>query len=159
MSEAFSKVDLSKEPEVEEPEVLEQKEEEKKESSEKTLGEALQAFPDSPNDADIEKWKQEFGEVLCSTMSETELYIFRPITRQEFVNLQLHITKAQQQGNVITNYDVEQKVVETCVLWASPPGVESLERKAGTLTALNEQIMQQSNFVNPAFASQYVVKL
>ena len=157
MSDNFSQIDLSKIPEInqEEPE----KEEPQEQPKEKTLGEVLQAFHGAPDDAQIEKWKVAFGEILCSTLSEVELFIFRPISRQEWLNLQAYIAQAQQQNKPVSASDVESKVVETCVLWASPPGVDSLDKKAGTIGTLNEQIMQQSNFVNPAYASQFVVKL
>jgi hypothetical protein len=160
MSDELSGVDLSKPPEQEEPE--EQKAEEtteEPEKKEKSLGEVLQEFPGAPNDADIEKWKQEFGEVMCSMFSESELFIFRPINREEWVNLQMHIADAQQKGTPVSNFDVEDKVVKNCVLWSSPPAVDSLANKAGSLSTLHEQILQHSNFVNPQYASQYVVKL
>ena len=154
--EKLAEVDLSKPPDAVEPE---QKEETTEEPKEKTLGEVLQTFPGAPDDSQIEKWKQEFGEILCSNMSETEIFIFRPITREEYVNLQMYISQTQQQGTVVSNFEVEQKIVENCVLWSSPPGVDSLEKKAGTMSSLHEQILQQSNFVNPAYASQFVIKL
>ena len=163
MSDNLTEVDLSTPPEVKEPEQNEQPEKvdanEEQPEKEKTLGEALQAFPDAPDDAQIEKWKQEYGEVMCSMFSETEIFIFRPIRREEYVNLQMHIAQAQQDGTVISNFEVEQKIVEQCVIWMSPLGLSSLDNKAGSLSTLHEQVLQQSNFVNPAYASQFVVKL
>lgn len=155
MSGEFDKVDLKSPPQVEAEETEPEKEEEKKEE-EKTLGDYLAAFAGAPQDQQIEVWKQEHGEVLCSGLSETELYVFRPITREEFVNLQAYI--AQMEGKV-SNFEIEVKIVETCVLWASPPGTEALDKKAGTYTTLHEQILQASNFMNPAYASQFVIKL
>jgi len=157
--EKKAEMDLSRPPEPIEPEQKAEPEETQEEPKEKTLGEILQTFSGAPDDAAIEKWKQEFGEVLCSPLGETEIFIFRPITREEFVNLQMYIAQSQQQGNPMTSFDVEQKIVENCVLWGSPPGLEALEKKAGSMSTLHEQILQQSNFVNPAYASQFVVKL
>ena len=159
MNELLAEVDLSKPPVMVEPEPKDTEEKEKKEEKEKTLGEVLQTFPGAPDDSQIEKWKQEHGEVLSSAFSETEIFIFRPIKREEFVNLQKHIAQEQQQGNTIDNFEVEEKIVEQCTLWMSPLGLTSLENKAGSLSTLHEQILQQSNFVNPAYASTYVVKL
>ena len=160
MSDTLAKVDLSNPPV--EPEQTEEKQVEetpKEEEKEKTLGEVLSTFPDAPDDAQVEKWKQEHGEVMCSMLSETEVFIFRPIKREEFVNLQMHITAQQQEGKVVNNFEVEQKIVENCVVWMSPLGLASLENKAGSLSTLHEQILQQSNFVNPAYASSFVIKL
>lgn len=161
MSEKLTEVDLSTPPEVKEPEQKEDEKAEKpkEEEKEKSLGEVLKAFPDAPDDGQIEKWKQEYGEVICSMFSEVEIFIFRPIKRAEFVNLQMHIAQAQQEGNAINNYDVEQKIVESCVIWMSPLGLNSLENKAGSMSTLHEQVLQASNFVNPAYASQFVIKL
>lgn len=154
MSEELSGVDLATPPTTEE---VEQKEEtQPEEEKEQTLGDVLAAFPGAPDDAQIEKWKQVHGEILCSGFSEAELFVFRPITREEFVNLQLYISQSQEQ---VSNFAVEQKIVENCLLWASPPGVESLEKKAGSMSTLHEQVLQASNFINPAYASQFVIKL
>jgi len=149
-------VDLSTPPKVEEQ--VEKKVEEKKDTpeKEKTLFDYLSEHEGSPDEVRVEQWKQEYGEILCSGLSETELYIFRPVARAEFVNLQAHLTQIQDKPN---NFEVEKLIVDTCVLWASPQGLASLEQKAGTLTTLHEQILQASNFMNPAYVGQFVVKL
>lgn len=149
-------IDLSKPPEKKEEEEKEEPKQEKEKEKEKTLAEVLAEFENSPDETQIEEWKQQHGEVLCSALSETELFVFRPITRGEFVNLQMHISEAKEP---ISNFEVEQTVVEQCVLWASPQGLDSLDKKAGSLSTLHEQILQCSNFVNPAYVGQFVIKL
>jgi hypothetical protein len=152
MNEELSKMDLSSPP-VEDLE--EKKQEEEKDDEEKTPGEYLQQFPDAPTDQTLEVWKQKFGEVLCSKLGDTEFFMFRPITRDEFVNLQALIV---QLGNV-SNFEIEVKIVETCVLWSSPAGQEALEKKAGTYSTLHEQILMFSNFMNSALVGNCVIKL
>lgn len=156
MTNKLEGVDLSTPPKVEEP--VEEKTEEKQDEpkKEKTLVDYLSEYEGSPDEARLEQWKQQYGEILCSGLSETELYIFRPITRAEFVNLQAHLAQIQDKPN---NFEVEKIIVDTCVLWASPQGVTSLEQKAGTLSTLHEQVLQASNFMNPAYVSQFVIKL
>ena len=145
-------VDLTQTPqESEEP-----KKEEAKEEEVKTVDQALFAFPGAPNSEAVEEWKKEFGEVLCSGFSNTELFVFRPLQRAEFINLQ---TVISQSDKPVSQYDVEDKIVATCVLWASAPAQESLQNKAGSLSTLHEQIMQASNFMNPAVAASYVARL
>lgn len=162
----LANVDLSVTPEAKTSKKEKKKEKTEKDQSEgeKTdtgkdqpdAGKALFVFPGSPDKLKIEQWKQQYGEVLVSGFSETELFVFRPINRAEFVNLQAAISQAQ---DPISSLDVEGKICDTCVLWASPPAVEALERKAGSMTTLHEQIMQASNFVDPRFAASFVVKL
>jgi hypothetical protein len=132
----------------------EKKEEEKKQ--EKTLAEALAVFPGSPSQQEIEGWKQAHGEIFCSAFSEVELYVWRPVNRIEFVTMQTQLAMSQEQ---VTQFNVEEDIVKRCLLWASPLGVSGLETKAGSLTSLHEQIMQNSNFMDPRVAAQLVIKL
>ena len=120
---------------------------------EPTVDKYLEGIPGSPSKEQVELWKQQHGEVFCSGFSETEVFIWRPVSRVEFITLQ---TKMDQEA---TQYDFEDKVVETCVLWTSTSGESSLTIKAGSLSTLYEQVMQKSNFMNPAMASTLVVKL
>ena len=163
MSEDTKEWDLSSPPEAPaEPKNKEDNKEEEKEDGDKSEEEpksadkALFAFPGAPDKDQVEQWKQAHGEVLVSGFSETELYVFRPLTRAEFVNLQALIAGSQEQ---VSNFEIEEKICDACTLWASPTGVESLQNKAGSLSTLHEQIMQASNFVDPRFASSFVVRL
>lgn len=122
----------------------------------KNLATLLSEFPQSPTDVKIDQWKQSHGEIFCSGFSEEELVVWRPINRREFVQLQEHVQSANQP---ISNFELEEQVVGKCILWSSPKAKTSLEHKAGSLTTLNEQIMQNSNFVNPQMAAALVVKL
>jgi len=120
----------------------------------KTLAAILAEFPQSPTEVRIEQWKQNHGEVYCSGFSEEELVVWRPINRREFVQLQETV-----QGASVSTLELEEEVVNKCLLWTSPKARIALEHKAGSLTTLNEQIMQNSNFINPQMASALVVKL
>ena len=126
------------------------------ESPSKSLAAILSEFPQSPTETNIENWKENHGEVYCSGFSEEELVVWRPINRREFVKLQETV---QTSGQAVSNFDLEEEVVQKCILWTSPKAKIALEHKAGSLSTLNEQIMQNSNFVNPQMASALVVKL
>src|SRR3990167_3689911 len=115
------------------------------------VGKALFAFSGSPSRDEIDKWKTQYGDVYCSGLSPTELFIFRPLKRKEFVEMQIALS--QNQGN---QFGSEENTVRTCLLWASEPGMASMETKAGTLATLNEQVLQNSNFVSPMVASALV---
>ena len=131
-------------------------EEEDSEEAIRSLAILLSEFPQSPSESNIERWKQNHGEVYCSGFSEEELVVWRPINRKEFVDLQETV---QSSSEAVSNFDLEEQVVSKCILWSSPKGEQALEHKAGSLTTLNEQIMQNSNFINPQMASALVVKL
>lgn len=145
------KLDLSKPPE---PQEVEDKEDTQPEEEIKTVDQALKAFPGAPKNDQLEAWKQTYGEILCSGFSETELFVFRPVRREEWINLQGYV---QQQG--LNQFQVEEQVAQQCVLWASEQGQRSLENKAGSLSTLYEQILQVSNFMGPAMAASYVARL
>lgn len=119
-------------------------------------GQALFAFPGAPTKDQVEGWKQEHGEVFCSGFSMDELFVFRPLKRHEFVELQVLV--AQAQGS-ISQFEIEDTTVKKCLLWSTPAGTKALEVKAGTMSTLHEQVLQNSNFVNPSMASVLVVKL
>lgn len=156
MSEEFKNVDLSQAPDPVDPEEVEEKEEEEEDKEPENAAEALSAFPGGPTSETLEGWKQQFGEVLVSGFSATELFIFRPLSRGEFTNLQAHLAQSEQG---ISQLEIEEKICDACVLWASQPALASLQTKAGTLTTLHEQIMQASNFVDPRYAGTFVVRL
>mgnify|MGYP001450875383 CR=1 FL=1 len=122
----------------------------------KNLAEILAAYPRAPSEVNIEQWKQNHGEVYCSGFSDDELVVWRPINRREFVKLQETVQSSEQRVSAL---DLEEEVVSKCILWTSEKGKQALEHKAGSLTTLNEQIMQNSNFINPQMASALVVKL
>lgn len=132
---------------------MEPDQQEKQQEQQVSVTDLLQAQPGAPSTDQIESWKQEHGEIFCSALSSTELFIFRPLKRREYLELQLF---AQQQQ---TPVDGEELLVKKCLLWGSNTAVKSLDQKAGSLSTLQEQILQNSNFVAPAVAAALVIKL
>ncbi|MHA2063332.1 MAG: hypothetical protein ACXABY_03005 [Candidatus Thorarchaeota archaeon] len=123
---------------------------------EEQVADALKEFAGAPDPTQIEQWKQQYGEVFCSGFSPTELVVWRPIARKEFSDLQAEFAKAQ---TPVTQMDIEEKVVGLCSLWLSEPASQALARKAGSFTTLHEQILSNSNFMDPGVASALVIKL
>ena len=118
---------------------------------------ALEAYPNAPVAETVESWKQQYGEVMCSGFSNTELVIWRALTRKEYVALQKVLrTPTQDPANAPTEYDFEESVVKTCILWSSMP---NLDTKGGTISTLSEQIMLHSNFMNQQLAAALVLRL
>jgi hypothetical protein len=117
----------------------------------------LKDFTGAPGQTEIEKWKQQFGEIFVSGFSETELFVWRPLGRQEYVTLQKKMRAPKEGEEPMTDLDFEEAVVDACILWGS--AMEALKHKGGSVSTLSEQIMTNSNFMAPAMASVLVMKL
>lgn len=137
---------VENETKVEEPET-----EEVQETFESKVKGALSGFEGAPGTETIEGWKGQFGDVFVSAFSNDEIFIFRSLRRSEYVELQDALAM-----NEMTPVQQEDKTVNTCLLWTS---VKDLSSKAGTIPTLLEQVLQNSNFVPPQLASQFVAKL
>lgn len=123
-------------------------------SVEAELRAALAEFgPKAPTQAKIEEWKAEHGEIFLFGFSELELFIWRPLARLEFKVLQV-----EGQEQQMSQFQFEEKICDTCVLWRSI-NIPWDKTKAGTIQTLHEQILQRSNFIGPAAAGMLVVKL
>ena len=122
----------------------------------KDISDALSQHAGAPSKEQIENWKMQYGEVLCSGFSETELYIWRPIGRAEFVKLQTQLVQLKEPISLL---ETESMIVDGCIPWASEIGKKSLLLKAGSLSSLHEQIMANSNFMDPRVAQAMVIKL
>jgi hypothetical protein len=118
----------------------------------------LSTFENSPSQTDIESWKQKFGEIFVSGFSETEMFVWRPLQRGEYVSLQKKLREpSKETGEQPSELDFEEWVVQTCILWSSNKKI--CLQKGGTVTTLSEQIMTNSNFLNPQMAAMLVMKL
>lgn len=122
-----------------------------------TLKDVLSKYEGAPSQEQIDSWKTQFGEVFVSGFSETDLYIWRPLGRQEYRQLQ---AATQDPQNQIDQFRYEEMVCEQCVVWKSNKSFTTWQNgKAGTCSTLLEQIMQNSNFMTPQAASMLVAKL
>lgn len=121
------------------------------------LAELLSVFPGAPDKEQLENWKQVHGEIFCSGFSEVELMIWRPLSRIEYVALQKKLRTPVPQGQeALTEFDYEEMVVRTCLLWSSSGDIG---KKGGSITTLSEQVLLNSNFMPPQMASTFVIKL
>lgn len=136
-------------------EVQEPKKEEQEVEAGQNLAQALKEFEDAPSQDQIESWKAQHGDVFVSGFSSEEIFIWRAVSRPEWVNLQ---EMAANPESGVNQFVFEEMVCETCVLWRSVK-VPWNEGKAGTPSSLQEQILQNSNFLTPQAASMLVQKL
>lgn len=118
----------------------------------------LSTFESAPSQTDIESWKQKFGEIFVSGFSETEVFVWRPLQRGEYVALQKKLREpSKETGEQPSELDFEEWVTKACILWSSDKRICVL--KGGTVATLSEQIMQNSNFLAPNIAAMLVMKL
>ena len=109
----------------------------------------------APSQEQIEQWKAQFGEVFVSGFSEEELFIWKPVNRAEWIELQ---KIAGNPDKPITQFEFEELVCDSCILWKSVTCSWD-KGKAGTPGSLQEQILQNSNFLSPQGAQLLVAKL
>lgn len=114
------------------------------------LASLLAQIPGAPDAAALEKWKQVHGEIFCSGFSDDEIFIWKPVNRREYLEIQKAV-QANQEA------DFSELVVRKCILWSSSE--RALELKAGSIPTLSEQIMQNSNFMPVQLAANLVIKL
>lgn len=132
----------------------EEKEVSQEEQQQQVVTGALFKHPDSPSQEMIDQWKATHGEVFATGFSDDELFVFRPVFRQEWLALQEN--SQQQEG--MTQALFEEAVCGLCVLWRSNKA-EWAQTKGGTVSSLYEMILQHSNFVSPQAAAMLVVRL
>jgi len=128
-----------------------------KEDAQPGLADLLKAYDGAPSQEQIDQWKVTYGEVFVSGFSEEDLYIWRPITRQEWRTVQETVQTPDTEGKQLSQLDFEELVCATCVLWQASK--TSLQLKGGTATTLHEQVLQNSNFVAPQAAQMFVARL
>ena len=143
---------------IQEPQVTPEAQETQEEQA-PDIADFLSAFPGAPTHDQINQWKATYGEVLCSGFSDTELYIWRPLSRQEFLEIQQEVRQAAQAGQQAGDAEIELRIVGICTLWASDPGRKALDSKGGSISTLHEQIMLSSNFLPSNVAVNMVIKL
>jgi len=144
---------MSKLAELQKEEKEEEKEEkESKESKQETPMSMLSKLPGAPSKEQVELWKTEFGDVFITGFSGKEMYVWRTISRGEYLTLQEQVAKDQ-----LSESDTEMLLAGTCVLW--PARVDWSTGKAGTPTTLSELIMQRSNFYSGMAANMLVAQL
>lgn len=109
-----------------------------------------------PGEAQIERWKAQFGDVLVTAFDPRRIFVWRTLTRREYRQMQAMLQTPEAK---IDQFDYEEMLVKTCVLWPALDEKSFADGKGGTPSTLAEQIMQNSDFFNPVQASALVMKL
>lgn len=124
-------------------------------TGEKTVQDLLDDMG-GPSSEQIEKWKAEYGEVFVSAFDPKSVWLWRALRRDEYRRLQMTLTNPDSKWD---QFDYEEAVCKQCVLWPATTSATFSLGKGGTATTLAEQVMQNSDFFNPAQAAALVMKL
>jgi len=111
----------------------------------------LNQITSKPDKETLDAWKAEHGEIFVFAASETEMFIFHPISRPLWTKLNRLVAE---------NPEVDQEVetIKAVTLWKSLSDSE-MEKKAGLFASYANTIMEHSAFMPPQVASILTVKL
>jgi len=108
----------------------------------------------APTEAQIAKWKIEYGEngVHVLALGEGDVYIFTHLKRGQWKKIQEVIAKMQEAGSAGTDLEdtLKEKVVQHSVLWPRPLTLEFFyNSRAGVMDSLYQVILLNSYFLTP----------
>lgn len=109
-----------------------------------------------PSEAQVERWKQQHGQVLVTALAPDRIFVWRRLTRKEYRLMQAAL---QNPDAKIDQFMYEEMLVKACTLWPILNDQSFEDGPGGTPSTLAEQIMQNSDFFNPVQASALVMKL
>lgn len=112
---------------------------------------ALKGLPKGPTEADINRWKQEFGEnaIYVTAFTEHDVYVYTYLRRKKWQQIKTAMANvAKTNPNVDIEEETRYKVLQYTILWPRPLSLEFLyEARGGILDSLFEVIMANSAFL------------
>src|SRR5687768_33598 len=81
-----------------------------------------------PGPAEIERLKLKHGDVYVSAFDNDEVFIFRAVRRLEYRQIQLDMANPELK---LDQFDYEERLCKTCVLWPDLGKSPALLEKAG----------------------------
>ena len=137
-------------------------EEERALASAQALEHIRKTLPNPPTQQRVDQWHQKFGKenVFLIPFSGTEIYIFRPLYRNEYKQILDQIRVVMQKSqNLDAEAYLQQKVVSRCVLWPQLAPEWADVCKAGTIKAIFDGVMAASNFMAPEQAISIIQQI
>lgn len=123
-------------------------------SSKESVLDKIQKIPGAPSKAQIDSWKTQYGNVFATQMPISgSLYIYRPISRLEWKQLQ-SIAPANADSGWI-----DEQLVNRCVLFPSMDSEKVATSLAGTVETITQQILSASDFYAENVAISLIHKL
>jgi hypothetical protein len=108
--------------------------------------EDLAKIPGAPTKEQIDAWKAQFGTVYVMPFSPNEAYVWRYLTRGEWMGLM------GNQELVANEAMLQSQIVQRGLLWPKLGPLEEQATRAGLIPTLFGVIMQGSYFLAPEVA-------
>jgi hypothetical protein len=143
IAELFKNTEMNEEPEQEEEEQVEERETPDK-GDEKPFD--IYDYIESvggPSKQDVEDYKARQGNLYALPINENEVYLYRPLKRNEWNQLQTMFAKAAN----LSEDARQEKIVLTCLVWPRLSEEDLQNDDAGVLPSLYEAIMYSSKFM------------
>ena len=113
---------------------------------------AIQGMPNAPGRHEIEAWQGQFGVVYVSSVSGSDIYLWRTISRNEYKQM-------ARSGALNEEQRAEESIVRKCLLFPSAKDRFMIESPAGVIRTINTQILYQSGFVSEQEAIRNIKEL
>lgn len=109
-----------------------------------------EVYSGGPTKAEIDAWKQEFGEVYVTTIGVDQNYIWRVLNRFEYrrliKNLEQQVASGQM-TEVEANLNNEELVTEMVLLYPKLNKAQLAGSLAGVASIISQQAMEASGFI------------
>jgi hypothetical protein len=106
-------------------------------------------FEGGPNFAQINEWKDQYGDVYVTSVTPTLHIVWRTISRFEYRNLVKDVEKAVSSGAMTqaeANMYNEEFIAETCILFPEYKRQNTAGTLAGVASTIAQQVMDASAF-------------
>lgn len=135
------------EPEEQEQEEPQVQEEEEYDSTKMDPKEEL--WEGGPTFAQINAWKEQFGDVFVTSVTPDKHFVWRCLTRFEYRRLVKNLEQSVSTGQVTqgeANMNNEESITEMCVLFPSYNRTQNVGEMAGIASTIAQQVMEASGF-------------
>jgi len=144
-------------------EAPEQVEEQVEMSIEEQVLELLHKSEGAPSEAQIAKWKQEYGPggVQVMALGEGDVYVFTYLRRQHFQSIQAATIKQSQIEGMAKDPDeyMTEQVLKSCILWPKLTVKFWYNSRAGVIPTLYNSVMLHSYHLTPQQAMVLTAQL
>jgi len=108
-------------------------------------------WPGGPNFAQVNEWKDKYGEVYVTSITPNDHIVWRTITRFEYRRLVKNLEQALSTGQVTqgeANLDNEESMAELCIIYPPYNRTANTGVMGGIASTISQQIMDASGFTS-----------
>lgn len=108
-----------------------------------------EVWPGGPKFAQINEWKDRFGDIYVTSVTPTEHVVWRTMTRFEYRRLIQNTEQALSTGQMsqaMANLDNEDSISELCILYPPYSRTDSTSSLGGMASTIAQQVMEASGF-------------